>query len=143
MARTTSDLVKGILLDDYGARPDGSQPSLTPFIDSANLIINRVATCSVSRGRTLSTDELEMIERWLAAHLYKQSDQATTSRSNLGASASFQGQTGMYLEGTKYGQHALILDYSGCLKAITSRQNVDFFWIGKPPSEQIDYRNRD
>lgn len=140
MARTTDELVKGVLLLDYDSR---RTPSLTPFINAANLVVTRVATCATAKDVTLSSDELEMIERWLAAHMYVQSDQTFASKSTSGASASHHGQTGMGLENSKYGQTAMMLDPSGCLAAIDKRQSAGAHWLGKPPSEQTAYVDRD
>lgn len=143
MARTDADMVKGVLLDDYGKRVDGTDPSLTRAITAANLVVNRVATCATENDYTLSTEELLEIETWLAAHYYTRSDKAFASKSTEGASASYQGQTGKGLEASFYGQTAMELDPSGCLSAIAKRQVVGGFWAGTPPSEQTPYSQRD
>lgn len=144
MARTDADAVKGILLDDYDPAPEvGDAVDLSPFIATATVIVSRVATCAAAKDLTLSAEELELIERWLAAHCYAMSDQTLASTSTEGASASFHGQTGMRLEATKYGQMATTLDFSGCLTAIDKRQVARGFWLGKPRSEQIPYVDRD
>lgn len=143
MARTSAAAVKLLLMDDYGPREDGSLPDLAPFIDTASLLVDRVATCATAKGKTLSTTELELVERWLAAHCYAMADQPYSSRSTQGASGSFQGQTGMALDGTKYGQTAQMVDVSGCLAALGKRQAASMAWLGKVPSEQIDYLDRD
>lgn len=140
MARTTADLVEGVLLKDYDSE---QAPSLTPFIDAATLVVTRVAACASKKGITLSSDELVGIETWLAAHLYNSTDPAYSSKSTGGASGSFVWQTAMYLEGTRYGQMATLLDYSGCLNAIAKKQRARAVWLGKPPSEQIDVEERD
>lgn len=140
--RTTVADVKAVLLPgkDYDTE---DAPSLQPFIDTATVIVDRVATCATDRDKTLTSGELELIERWLAAHLYAMSDQTYASKSTAGASASFHGQTGMHLEATKYGQTAVTLDYSGCLTAIGKRQTARGAWLGKRKSEQTDYSSRD
>jgi hypothetical protein len=146
MARTTPLAVQGILLDHYGATLAGTNPSLSPFIESANAVVDRVAACAIARDKTLTTAELELIERWLAAHYYASApDQAKESRTTGRASAKYQGKTGMYLESTKFGQMAVTLDHSGCLVAIASqtRKVAGGFWGGFRPSEQTDYEDRD
>lgn len=146
MARTTSSDVIGILLEDYDSE---NLPSLTPFIESASVIVDRVATCATARNKTLTTTELELIERWLAAHMYAMSDQPYTSRKTENAEGGFQGKTSMYLEATKYGQNAVNIDYSGCLatmgtpNAVVNKSVASAFWMGKAPSSQIDYVDRD
>lgn len=140
MARTTATLVKDVLGSEY----DG-QKSLTPYVRWANLVTSRVYTCAYDRGVTLSDSELTEIETWLAAHAYQQADPGYQSRSENGASGSFRGQTGMYLESTLFGQTAVMLDNSGCLKAIGSGSAVYATgeWLGLPPSEQTPYYERD
>ena len=144
MARTNAAAVKTLMAPgrDYDTRRN---PDLSPFIDTASLMVDRVAECAEEEGDSLSDAALELIERWLSAHFYQQSDQGYSSKSTGGASGSFHGQTGMRLEGTKYGQTALDLDHSGCLQAITgeSRAEASLDWLGKPPSEQIPLRDRD
>lgn len=140
MSRTTSTLVQGVLLLDYDS---ARSPSLTPFITAANLLTTRVATCAANAGTTLSSEELEAIETWLAAHYYVQSDQTFASKSTADASATFHGQTGKGLEGSKYGMGALSLDPSGCLASLATSVRASASWLGKPPSEQIHYDDRD
>lgn len=139
MARTTSAAVQGVLGGNY----DGIT-SLTPFIDTATVIVDRVATCATDRDRTLTAAELELIERWLAGHFYEHHDQMYTSKSTSSASGSFQGQWGKYLESTKYGMAAVSIDASGCLAALAAgQQRARAIWLGKPPSDQTDYLDRD
>lgn len=140
MARTTSSAVQLILLKDY----DGEDlPSLSPYIEAATAIVDRVESCASEKEIPLSATELELIERWLSAHFYQMSDQAYTSKSTGGASGSFKGQFGAGFEITTYGQMALRLDYSGCLSAIDKRQTAGAFWLGKEPSNQTPYYQRD
>lgn len=142
MSRTNSSAVKALLLPGKDYDLDRA-PSLTPFIDSASAIVSRVAACAIAKGEPLSSSELELIERWAAAHLYVCSDQTYASKSTEGASASFHGQTGMHFESSRYGQTALSLDFSGCLSAITEKRVASAAWLGRPPSEQTDYGDRD
>lgn len=140
MARTDATAVQEVLLKDYDSR---NAPSLTRFINAASLLVNRVATCAANKGYTLSEEELEMIESWLAAHMYATSDRTLASKSTSGASGSFHGQATMRLEATFYGQTALTLDSSGCLEALNKRAVASFTWLGKPPSDQIEVDQRD
>lgn len=138
MARTTSASVEGILLAAY----DGTS-SLTPFIDSATSIVDQVSSCATRRGVSLTTAQLELIERWLAAHLYAMSDQIAESERNLNASVKYQGKTEMNLDSTKYGQTAKMMDHSGCLNALGNRKVARVIWLGRAPSEQTAYEDRD
>jgi ATP phosphoribosyltransferase len=140
MARTSSILVQGVLAagGDYNGSTD-----LTPYIDAASIIVSRIATCATNRGISLSTEELEIIERWLAAHAYAMSDQPYLEKETERARGKFQGQTKMHFEATKYGQMAMDLDYSGCLSVLNSRKFVRVDWLGKRGSEQLDVTQRD
>ena len=144
-SRTTSQKVQEVLMGDYGPKPDGADPSLAPFVRAANLLTTRVATEATARGLTLSAAELVEIETWLAAHFYAMSDQPYSEKTTEGASAKFQGKTGMHLQATKYGQTAMDLDWSGTLRAVGSeqRRTAGGFWLGKIPSEQTPYWQRD
>lgn len=140
MARTTAALVKGVLLRDYDT---ANNPDLTPFIDTASSVIDKVVTCAANRGVSLSAADLELMERWLAAHCYAMSDKPYAEKTTMKAKGVFDGRTGMYLEGTRYGQTATSLDSSGCLAAIASgRKRVTGTWLGYPPSQQTDYQDR-
>lgn len=138
--RTTSALVIEILDRNYNTR---DAPSLTPFIAAANSLVNRVRTCAREKSLALSTTELELLERWLAAHMYCQADRTYRQKSTGKASGAFDGITKDGLESTMYGQTALRIDYSGCLRQIHTGASATVIWLGKPPSEQIDYADRD
>lgn len=131
MARTNVTTVQNLLGPNYGRLPSRVLPDLQQFIDSASAIVDDVATCAIDRDMARSAAQLELIERWLAAHFYAQMDMLYQSRSTGGATASFQGQTGMSLDSTRYGQSAVNLDYSGCLSAIGKRQFAGGFWLGQ------------
>ncbi len=142
MARTTTSLVQGILLggQDYDT---ANLPSLEPYIDSASSLIDAVVACAIARHRPLTAAQAEIIERWVSAHLYAMSDQTYAEKWTGKAKMVAHGKTGMHLEATKYGQVAMDLDTSGCLVAITTRSRASLTWLGKPPSEQIPYADRD
>lgn len=140
MARTTTAAVKDLLLQDYDSV---NEPSLAGFIETASSFIDDVVECATRKGLTLDTTKRELLERWVAAHLYGMSDQPYKGRSTLRASGQFQGETGMYFEATKYGQVAVSLDSSGCLNNLGKQNRVRAFWMGKRPSAQTDYVDRD
>ncbi len=140
MPRTDATAVRAVLGRNY----DGSS-DLAPFIAAAGAIVDGVAECATAQGLTLGDDRLALLETWLAAHCYAQMDPTYTAKSTGGASGSYTGQTGMYLEGTRYGQMAVTLDTSGCLasgassgRAVTAGAS----WLGKRPSEQLTYDER-
>lgn len=139
MARRTNE---GAVRQLLGANYDGCT-GLLQFIDSATPLIDRVVTCATAKDKTLTAAEEEMLERWVAAHCYQMYDQGFSSKTQGRSSGTFQGQTAMGLDGTKYGQYAKTLDPSGCLAALDKGQRIQFAWLGKPPSEQTDYVDRD
>lgn len=145
MARTTAAAVKLILAPakDYDT---GLAADLTPFIDTASAMVDDIVSCITAKGGTaLTAARLELIERWLAGHYYKVSDKTYSSRSTADASGAFDGQTAMYLESTLYGQTAIRLDSSGCLDAAGGKEQkvASAIWLGRPPSAQTDYADRD
>ena len=149
MARTTSAAVIAVLQRDYDAAPEvGSPPSLTPYIDTASAIVDDIVAYGARYGVTLADERLELIERWLSAHHYQQSDKGYASKSASGASASFQGQTGKGLSSTKYGQSAIGLDTTGYLSSLVSAleksvaARADMFWGGTKKSSRTTYTER-
>ena len=134
--RVTEEDVRAVIDTD-------SALSIRPFIVAASSLVDKVATADT--GALLSTDDLVEVERWLAAHFYAIRDPQYTSKSTGGASASFQGQTGMGLDATYWGQMAKRLDVTGYLANLDQarRPTLKAHWLGKPPSEQIDYVERD
>lgn len=140
--RTSQEAVKGILGGNYSAT--GAAADLLPFIETANTMVDEVVTCAAAKSVTLSTALREKIERFLAAHFYAHADQLYSEKQTGKASATFQGKTDMGLDSTQYGQTAKMFDISGCLRAMSKGQTVlKMTWLGKPPSEQTPYRDRD
>lgn len=135
--RTDADMIKGILLAAY----DG-ESNLAPFMRSASIIVSAMVRCASSKGISHTSDELIEIETWLAAHGYAMSDQIASEEKTLDASIKYQGKQEMGLNATKYGQHALNLDYSGCLNAIGKSRQQRILWLGKDPSQQINVWDR-
>ena len=138
MARTTHAAVIEILGDDW----NGSR-STTPYIQSVTGLVTRVATESAARGFTFATAALEVLERWLSAWAYALSDKPLTQKGSGRASGSFAGTTEKGLDANLYGQFAKTLDPSGALVALTSGRVAGIQWLGRPPSEQTDYDDRD
>lgn len=140
--RTSTTLVEARLNQDWDGTSSAQQD-----IDAATLIVDRVAACARAKGKALSTAELEMVERLLACHFYKYSaDRQYDNRNEQGAvvTGKFTGMTALEnLSGTTYGQSAQMVDYSGCLAAISRRATASMFWLGKTPSEQTPFWQRD
>jgi hypothetical protein len=135
MARTTPDLVRGVLLRDYDRK---ASPDLTPFIGTAGVLVDRVRASAERQGLTVTDAELEMIERWLASHFYAVSDRPYASQGLQGATGTYDGKTGMSLDATLYGQHAKVMDPTGYLATLGGggagggggRAVASGFWAG-------------
>ena len=132
MARTNEDAVKGIV------EVDGSI-DLQPFIDTANSLVTDVCAPAANK---LSDAQLELIERWLAAHFYCIIDPQTVREEVSTLRTVYQQQVGYGLDQTRYGQQAKLLDTSGALAAYdnslkkTRKRNVSVKWVG---SQTNDY----
>ena len=115
--------------------------TVDPFIRMATALTDKVVAAD-SDG--LLGDGLPReIELNLSAHFYEAHDQQYTEKETDDAQAKFQGQFGMGLKSTKYGQNALLLDLTGYLRALGKGGRVGATWLGRPPSEQTAYVNRD
>lgn len=124
--RTTEDRVRAIIKSSVSI-------DVTPFMTPASLIVDRISTNDTDG--VLSTTELGEIETWLAAHLYGLRDAQYQSKSTGGASASFQGQTGLCLDLTWWGQTAKVLDTTGYLSRIDleakgGKRVASMVWLG-------------
>lgn len=109
MARVSPDEV----LEIVGESKKFGQ-NIVPFITAANLIVTR----SVATSTTPSAEELKEVERWLAAHLLAIADEdlRISSEGAEGLSVSYAQQIGKNLDGTVYGQQAMLMDPTGLLK---------------------------
>jgi hypothetical protein len=115
MVRTTTVAVQGILGSDYDSR---RSPDLSPRIETAATLVDDILAKATELGIPLTDTRLEVIERWLAAHLYCVTDRPYKSRSAGGASGTFDGNTDKGLDATLYGQTAKVLDTTGFLSSI-------------------------
>lgn len=109
-ARTTPQAVQDLLAGEY----DG-KTRLTPSIDTANVMVNWLATQDLAAEGLLNSGQLELIERWLSAHYYQMADPGYQNRSTGGASGGFQGQFTTGFKMTRFGQTALVIDVTNLL----------------------------
>ncbi|MCK9569338.1 hypothetical protein M0R72_10410 [Candidatus Pacearchaeota archaeon] len=138
--RVTEEDVKSLI--ETGNDYLGVAIAVAPFINAANALTDKV---DAEDDDGLLTDALlAQIEMFLAAHLYAHRDQQYANESRGGASATYQGQFGMGLDSTRWGQTAKMLDVTGYLANLgQAKPEAEAFWIGLPPSEQTDYEDRD
>jgi hypothetical protein len=126
MARTTIAAVQKIISYDAVLIPD-----IQPFIDDASLMVTNII------GTAASEATLEMVERYLAAHLIGISDPRIQSEQVRTIQASYQVKLSDGLGITHYGSMAMQLDTSGKLsrwnKAVIAGMASAFslVWGGK------------
>ena len=130
MARTTEEEVRAVIDTD-------SSIDVLLFIEAATAITDKVEACAEDRDRDLTSSQLKLIETYLAAHFYAARDPEYKSKRTERAAASFFGKDDKWLELAK------LIDTSGCLDAMGRGSMAQMYWLGKPPSEQIDYEDRD
>lgn len=134
MARTTSDSVKAVLLRQYNS---STNPDLTGFIETASALVDQLVICAATYGVAHSDATLELIERWLAAHLYTLPDPMYKSKRTGNAAAEY------VTDGKGYLGMAQSLDSTGCLERIMgSRKSPSIEWLGLSEPEQTSYRQR-
>jgi hypothetical protein len=90
-------------------------------IDS--FIAGAVATLDAAySGYTVSVELRKEVERWFTAHLIASTREQQLTEAKAGsASAKFQGQTGLNLDSTFYGQNAKLIDTTGALAGLGGR----------------------
>ena len=142
-----NDVIDVIMVEDPDAAvTDRIRRTLSSGIDAATALTDKVSVLDAAGADVLNDALLVQIEKYLAAHFAQSfaSNQQVTTESSLGASSTFQGQTGMGLDATLFGQHAMILDVSGNLRELNEGvHTVEVDWLGLAPSEQTDYSDRD
>jgi len=110
MARTTVEDVLEIL-DDSTI----DETILEGYINSANIFV----TAQLA-GKSLSTDLLKEIERWMTAHMVASTRERQIKKAGAGGGVEveYTGYWSTGLNGTTYGQTAVLLDTSGTLTAL-------------------------
>lgn len=145
MARVTEEWVKNLLLpgQDYDT-VDG--PSLLPFIASANRTVTFCVNNAANYGRNPMDDgtnsTAQDVEGWLAAGLYKMSDQQLKSSVAGKSSGQFRGADGKRSEANLYIQTACMMDTSKILGPLLDGRIAGASWLGKLPIDQIPYDER-
>lgn len=146
---TEDDVIDVIMVEDAdGGVSDRLRRTLSSAIDAANALTDKVSALDSASGgpQVLNSALLAQIEKYLAAHFAQSfaTNQQVTAEGSLGASSTFQGQTGLGLEATFFGQHAMVLDVSGTLRELSEGiHTVEIGWLGLAPGDQTDYDDRD
>ena len=125
--RTTSDAVEEIIEID-------STIDLDPFIEAASALVDK--HCAAANSAYTAT-ELELIERWLAAHFYAIRDPRALVEDLGKISATIESKVDLGLDVTRYGQMAKILDWYSGLAALDEqikkggRRVIGITWLGE------------
>jgi hypothetical protein len=124
---TTPGLVECLL----GPQNYDGTTDLTQFVASAHSLCQGINTFAANKGiSVLAGPDLEIVERWLSAHLYCQNNPALSSLSTGGISQGFQGQSTLNLDNTRWGQMAIMMDTTGYLNMINNRASASLVWLG-------------
>ena len=102
MPRVTGGQVKVVI--------DTELEDLTPFIGTANLMIDEQLV-----GKGMTDARLDKIALYLSAHFVTMRERQLKSENFGDSSETYQGDTGMNLQSSLYGQTALSLDTTGTL----------------------------
>jgi hypothetical protein len=98
---------------------DLSNSVIETFILAANLTVTEL----LGSNTDISDAQRTEIERWLAAHLIAATKEKQAKAEKAGeASITYQGETGMGLDGTMYGQQVKLLDTTGILAATVGKR---------------------
>lgn len=140
--RTNAAAVK-LLLAPGGDYDIETNPDINPSIETASSFVDEVAVNAVAKSIPITDARLELMERWLAAHAYKQSDKTLAAKTTDGASATYDGKTDKGFQSTLYGQMALRLDPTGTLALIDATDSAAFeceahYAGGLPTDEPAD-----
>ena len=136
MANTTASAVQTLLGDAYE-----SSYAVTSFITVANTVVAKHCT-----DDDLTAAELEIIERYLAAHFYCVTHRRSTTEGGAGIpSETKQHVEDLGFDATEFGQMAKVLDWSGALASLDNavksgkRRSVAISWAGKENDETDEY----
>lgn len=133
MPRTDADAVGGLLEVDVDI-------DLDPFIESANFLVTKVCVVADSGYDDV---QLEIIERYLAAHFYGLRDPSRTQEQIDVVRDMFEtNKVDLGLQLTRWGQQALRFDTNGYLAALDNAvkdvtkplpgglRNRSIMWLG-------------
>ncbi len=115
--RTTAPQVCAII--DTALKPD----AVVPFIKPASILVDRIALADTS----VADDVLLEIETQLAAHFLTLFEPRVVKEEAGATKFEYEGETGMALESSKYGQMAMVLDPTDTLVKANDPSRVSYF----------------
>lgn len=133
--RTTVSAVIKILdpdgIEDMVGQIDDEELNIDYALEAANAQVTDLCTDS-----GYSDARLELIERWLAAHYASVSLPKTKQEAAKGLTETYEGQTKMGLDFTRYGQQAKGFDYKGNLAVLDvpgGKRQGKVYYVGGSP----------
>jgi len=131
---TNDDAVRGII-DDI---PDDFD--LSGLIETAHFVVTNVCQTTYiayNPDTTFINSTLEMIERWLTAHLYS-CDHSRLLIEQIGkARDMIEGKVNLGLQLTHHGQQLMGIDFLGTLSSFgQTRRKVKVTWLGRTRDER-------
>ena len=138
MARTTKAEIEEIIEIDVEIIPDDA--AMAPFITAANMLVTQCCTGANGPSTAYDTTQLEMIERYLAAHFYTNRDPRASSEKAGPVGVSYQDRVDLGFDSSFYGQTAMRLDFNGGLAKVNEdtkkgKPTVGVAWLGTPYDE--------
>lgn len=127
MPRVTATEVKEILDTSL------TDAAVSTWIDIASDQVDDIAAFNGD----ISTTRLGNIELMLSAHYATTQDPRHESASSSSRNVSYEGETGMNLMASKYGQNAVQLDPTGLLRDSQKQKAT----LSVPDSRNLDQRN--
>lgn len=115
MPRTNATDVKEIFDTEL------TDPEVEAWIDVATELVDEIA----EEDSSIDSTRLTLIEKLLAAHLTAAKDPRTERERVADVTLTYQGDTGLLIYGTQYGQRAAMLDPTGLL-AQQGKPQADF-----------------
>ncbi len=112
-AYTTAEAVRSVY-------PDTADFDIAPAILTAESMI-QANMLDTGCGTHYTPERLELIARYLAAHVFQIQHGVLTSKTAGAASESYAATLGKGLLGTLHGQQAMLLDPNGCLAKAQAR----------------------
>lgn len=139
MPRTTRTQVAEIIELDESIIPNDA--AMLPFITVANELVTEFCTGTLGPTTAYTSERLELIERWLAAHLYTNRDPRVTDEKAGSVGAGYQSKVDLGFNTSHYGQTAMRLDTNGGLAKLNDdmlkgKPRVTASWLGLPVEEQ-------
>lgn len=131
--RTTYEAVGGIIELDSSIVPDAA--SMLPFITVASEFVDECCTGDAGPSTAYTDERLELIERWLAAHIYTNRDPRVVNEKAGSVGGSYQSRVGLGFDTSHYGQTAMRLDTNGGLSKLNDDMKkgkpvVSAVWLG-------------